>query len=71
MTRTVVYDGFCHACNTRIFISQPQAKISARVGAPLADASSGRGVCPVCGKRVSWRPVAVAERKGDIVWPRS
>jgi hypothetical protein len=68
MSLVVIYDGFCHACNTRIFISQPQARIAARVGAPLADASSGRGVCPVCGKRVSWRRVAVAQRKGERSW---
>lgn len=62
--RVVIYEGFCHRCDTRVLVSQPESRVLELVRAERATASTGRGVCPVCAKTITWKPRTVARRKG-------
>lgn len=62
----VIYSGFCHSCSTTIYVSQPPTPRALDPKVARADASSGRGVCPVCARPVSWKARGVALRRGGL-----
>lgn len=60
-----IYEGTCHSCSTRVLISQRATGLHEALNVPRPEASSGRGVCPVCAKKITWKKYAMAVRKGD------